>query len=176
MGLGLSQKFKLGRNFLTDFILSRARPRWTNFTEIRPIRDESQNLAPTPIKLLYWDSYVFFLALAIFQYLSFFFGGHQYFSHLPSKKGGDTTPPIPWKPSQLPLFSHIFSYTHVGPTFHMDIGRDILGYYCSISPNKSRKWHWATPIPSYWGVILGDCWRCSKGIVYQYKSVLIKFD
>jgi hypothetical protein len=38
----------------------------------------------------------------------------------------------------------------MGPTFHTSIGGDILGYYCSISPNKSRKWYWATPIPSYW--------------------------
>jgi hypothetical protein len=30
------------------------------------------------------------------------------------------------------------------PTFHMGIGGDILGYYCSNSPNKSRKWYLAT--------------------------------
>jgi hypothetical protein len=30
------------------------------------------------------------------------------------------------------------------PTFYMDTEGDILGYCCSISPNKSRKWYWAT--------------------------------
>jgi hypothetical protein len=35
--------------------------------------------------------------------------------------------PISWGPSQLPLFSHIFSYSYVVPTFYMGIGEDILG-------------------------------------------------
>jgi hypothetical protein len=42
------------------------------------------------------------------------------------------------------------------PTFHMSIGEDILGYCSSISPNKSRKWYWATPIPSYWRSCIGE--------------------
>ena len=61
------------------------------------------------------------------------------FPSSPLKERGDTTPPIPWGPSQLPLFSYIFSYTPVGPTFYMGIGGDILGYWCNISHNKSRK-------------------------------------
>jgi hypothetical protein len=36
-------KFKSGRNILTGFALSRAGPKWTNFSEIRLIRAESQN-------------------------------------------------------------------------------------------------------------------------------------
>jgi len=91
--------------------------------------------------------------------LSFFFS-HQYFPHLSSKKGRDTTPLIPWGPSQLPLLSHIFSYTPMGPTFHMGIGGDILGYCCSNFLNKSRKWYWATLIPSYWGSCIGGLLRC----------------
>jgi hypothetical protein len=47
--------------------------------------------------------------------------------------------PIPWGPSQLSLFSHIFSYTPVRPTFYMGIEGDILWYYCSNFFNKSRK-------------------------------------
>jgi hypothetical protein len=46
----------------------------------------------------------------------------------------------------------------VGLTFHMGIEEDILGYYCSNSPNKSRKWYSATPIPSYWG-------SCIRGLL-----------
>jgi hypothetical protein len=80
------------------------------------------------------------------------------FPSSPLKERGDTTPPIPWGPSQLSFSSHIFSYTPVRSTFHMGIGTDILGYCCSNSPNKSRKWYWATPIPSYW-------WSCIGGLL-----------
>ena len=97
------------------------------------------NTSPYPHKTVILGTAMLFLAPAVPQYLSLFFGGHQYFSHLPSKKGGDTTPPIPWGPSQLSFFSHIFSYTPVKPTFHMGIGEDILWYCYSISPNKSKK-------------------------------------
>ncbi len=34
---------KLGRNFLTGLVLSRAAPKWAKFTEFRPTRSESQN-------------------------------------------------------------------------------------------------------------------------------------
>jgi len=41
--------FKLGPNILTGFVVSRAGPNWTNFSEIRSIRAESQNLRPMPM-------------------------------------------------------------------------------------------------------------------------------
>jgi hypothetical protein len=106
---------------------------------------------PIPIKMSYWEHPCFFSCSNNSPIPLHFFCGHQYFSHLPSKKKGDTTPPIPWGPSQLPLFNYIFSYAPIEPTFHMVIVGDILGYCCNNSPNKSRKWYWATPIPSYWG-------------------------
>lgn len=51
---------------------------------------------------------MFFLIPAVFQY--FFFRPPIIF-HLPSNERGDTTPQIPWGPSQLSLFSHFFSLT-----------------------------------------------------------------
>jgi hypothetical protein len=44
MDLGLGRKFKLGRNNLSDSILSRACPRWTKTAQFRAFRAESQIL------------------------------------------------------------------------------------------------------------------------------------
>jgi hypothetical protein len=107
-----------------------------------------------------------FLAPAVSQYLSFFLWPPIFLSSS-LKKRGDTTPPIPWGPSQLPLFSHIFCYTYVGPTFHMGIGGDILGYCCSISPNKFKSGIRLFQYHLIGGVVLGDCWRCSHARGWQ---------
>ena len=41
------------------------------------------------------------------------------------------------------------------PTFHMDIGGDIVRFYHNISSNKSRKWYWTTLILNYWKSCIG---------------------
>jgi hypothetical protein len=79
-----------------------------------------------------------------FPNTSLFFCGHQYFPHLPSKKGEDTTLLIPGDHSNY-HFSVIFSLILLwDPPFIY-----VLGVLLQQLPSKSRKWYWATPIPSY---------------------------
>jgi hypothetical protein len=106
------------------------------------------NTFPYPYKTVILGQLYFFLAPAVSQYLSIFLWP-PIFSSSPLKERERYNSPNTRGPFQLPLFSHIFSYTPVRPTFYICIGRDILGVLLQQLPSKSRKWYWATPIPSY---------------------------
>ena len=88
---------------------------------------------PYPHKTVILEITMFFL-LQQFSNISPFFWWPPIFSSSSLKERERYNCPNIMGPSQLPFFNHIFSYTSVQPTFHMDIRGDILGYsYCSIS-------------------------------------------
>jgi len=91
-----SSKRPMGRKQAKEKLKKGGEP--TNYNLIEKFLksiSSSSPVPPIPIKLPYWGHLCFFLTPAVPQYLFLFFCGHQYFSHLSSKKGGDTTPPIP---------------------------------------------------------------------------------
>jgi hypothetical protein len=110
-----------------------------------------------PIKLVsYWRQLCFFLALAVFQYLSIFCG-HQYFSHLPSKKGGDTTLLIQGTIPTTTFQSYFLLYSceiHLSYVYW----RRYIGGTTTTTPSVNLESD--IELPQYHlirGVVLGDC-------------------